>query len=214
MCVFLAVVCSVCNKNNKSDNLPCRMERRYSALKTCFTIDFFSLSLSREEEAEEEQSEEEVEEEAAEEEEEEDSEEEVENEDVCAQCREDGKLILCDVCPRSYHLHCARPPLKKVPKGKWMCQVCVGGGRAGKIQFGRPSGASKPKESSTKKGERKRESVCVTFLGICDFPEDTTFQFCWSNLFFHALVDYQKILFSKGVHFSNHPESYLMLLEV
>lgn len=89
-----------------------------------------------------------------EEEEEEDSEEEeeVENEDMCAECCEDGKLILCDVCPRSYHLHCARPPLKKVPKGKWMCQVCVGGGRAGKIQFGKPKTSSKSKESSAKKG--------------------------------------------------------------
>jgi hypothetical protein len=80
------------------------------------------------------------EEEAEKEERELDSEEEeVENEDVCAKCREDGKLILCDVCPRSYHMHCAKPALKKVPKGKWMCQVCVGGGRAGKIQFSRPT---------------------------------------------------------------------------
>ena len=62
---------------------------------------------------------------------------EVENEDMCAECHQDGTLIMCDVCPRSYHLHCTRPQLKKVPKGKWMCQVCVGGGRAGKIQFAR-----------------------------------------------------------------------------
>ena len=41
-------------------------------------------------------------------------EEEVENEEVCTACREDGKLILCDVCPRSYHMQCAKPPLKKV----------------------------------------------------------------------------------------------------
>ena len=103
----------------------------------------------------EQQSEEELMEEEEEGEEEEDSEEEeeVENEDMCAECCEDGKLILCDVCPRSYHLHCARPPLKKVPKGKWMCQVCVGGGRAGKIQFGKHKPSSKPKESSTKKGD-------------------------------------------------------------
>ena len=101
-------------------------------------------------------------EEEEEEEEAEDSEEEeeVENEDMCAECCEDGKLILCDVCPRSYHLHCARPPLKKVPKGKWMCQVCVGGGRAGKIQFGKPKTSSKSKESSAKKGG--------VFISVCD----------------------------------------------
>ena len=88
------------------------------------------------------------EEEAAEEDNEEASEVEEENEDVCTACREDGVLILCDVCPRSYHLHCAQPPLKKVPKGKWMCQVCVGGGRAGKIQLTKP----KLKQESSKKG--------------------------------------------------------------
>ena len=102
-----------------------------------------------------------------EEEEEEDSDdEEVENEDMCAECHEDGKLILCDVCPRSYHLHCARPPLKKVPKGKWMCQVCVGGGRAGKIQFGKPRPSSKPKESSLKKGDL-HWSFCMCVWSLC-----------------------------------------------
>lgn len=75
-----------------------------------------------------------------------DEDEEDENEDVCAECREDGKLILCDVCPRSYHLHCAHPPLKKVPRGKWMCQVCMGGGRAGKIQISMKSVKVKDKK--------------------------------------------------------------------
>ncbi|XP_076463791.1 bromodomain adjacent to zinc finger domain protein 1A-like [Babylonia areolata] len=86
------------------------------------------------------------------EEEVEDSEEEedVPNEDVCFKCHEDGILILCDVCPRSFHLHCAQPPLKKVPKGKWMCHVCVNGGRAGKAMVGKNKG--KDKQDSAKKG--------------------------------------------------------------
>ncbi|KAL8611016.1 hypothetical protein ACOMHN_042632 [Nucella lapillus] len=77
----------------------------------------------------------------------EDSEQEddIPNEDVCATCREDGVLILCDVCPRSFHLDCAQPPLKKVPKGKWMCHVCVDGGSLGKSK-------GKGKQGSAKKG--------------------------------------------------------------
>lgn len=106
------------------------------------------------EEASEEDEEEEAEESEEEKMMEDDDEEEEENEDICAECRQDGKLILCDVCPRSYHLHCARPPLKKVPRGKWMCQVCVGGNRAGKIQFGRPKASCSLKE--------KKESKLVT----------------------------------------------------
>ena len=118
---------------------------------------------SEEEEEMEAESEEEepMEEEEQEEEEEDSEEEEEENEDVCAECRQDGKLILCDVCPRSYHMHCARPALKKVPKGKWMCQVCVGGGRAGKIHFGRPKGA-KAKEPAGKKGNLHIFLVCIS----------------------------------------------------
>lgn len=107
-------------------------------------------------ETNEEEDEQQSEEDAVEEEEEDsDSEEEVENEDVCAECREDGKLILCDVCPRSYHMHCAKPPLKKVPKGKWMCQVCVGGGRAGKIQFSRPTKPTTIKLKETPTASKK-----------------------------------------------------------
>lgn len=35
-------------------------------------------------------------------------------EDVCVGCKTPGMLICCDCCPRAYHLHCAKPPLKKV----------------------------------------------------------------------------------------------------
>lgn len=56
----------------------------------------------------------------------EDEEEEDENDNLCVICRKDGMLICCDQCPLSYHLACARPPLKKVPRGKWVCQVCTG----------------------------------------------------------------------------------------
>ena len=34
--------------------------------------------------------------------------------DVCVACGIPGMLICCDCCPRAYHLHCAKPPLKKV----------------------------------------------------------------------------------------------------
>ncbi|XP_013069196.2 bromodomain adjacent to zinc finger domain protein 1A-like isoform X1 [Biomphalaria glabrata] len=56
-------------------------------------------------------------------------------EDVCVGCKTPGMLICCDCCPRAYHLHCAKPPLKKVPKGKWMCQICMGIERTGKIKI-------------------------------------------------------------------------------
>lgn len=33
-------------------------------------------------------------------------------------------LILCDKCDRGYHRRCLKPPLLKVPTGKWLCPRC------------------------------------------------------------------------------------------
>ncbi|CAL1546882.1 unnamed protein product [Lymnaea stagnalis] len=82
------------------------------------------------------------------------------DEDFCVGCKTPGMLICCDCCPRAYHLHCAKPPLKKVPKGKWMCQVCMGIDRTGKIKIGGGGrgGKIKGKGKSTEKlkGKERR----------------------------------------------------------
>lgn len=67
-------------------------------------------------------------------EDEESSEEELDS--LCAVCSKSGTLVCCDNCPLSYHLGCAKPVLKKVPKGKWLCQVCAGTDtKSGKIKM-------------------------------------------------------------------------------
>ena len=46
---------------------------------------------------------------------------------VCESCRGghyEDKIILCDRCDRGWHMFCLTPPLKKVPKGDWVCPVC------------------------------------------------------------------------------------------
>lgn len=46
---------------------------------------------------------------------------------VCESCRGghyEDKIILCDRCDRGWHLFCLTPPLRKVPKGNWVCPVC------------------------------------------------------------------------------------------
>lgn len=61
---------------------------------------------------------------------------EEENETLCAVCSKAGKLVSCDSCPLSYHFGCAKPQLKKIPKGKWLCQICAGTDtKAGKIKM-------------------------------------------------------------------------------
>ena len=40
-------------------------------------------------------------------------------------CGEGGNLLCCDGCVLVYHRECLNPPLKRVPKGKWLCPQCI-----------------------------------------------------------------------------------------
>lgn len=42
----------------------------------------------------------------------------------CVVCDIGGNLLCCDICPRTYHLECLDPPLKRTPPGKWLCPAC------------------------------------------------------------------------------------------
>eukprot|EP00850_Spirogloea_muscicola_P005371 SM000024S07833 [mRNA] locus=s24:859927:867669:+ [translate_table: standard] len=55
------------------------------------------------------------------------------NKERCSACRRyacptGSQLLLCDSCPRSYHLACLNPPLQSsddLPEGEWHCPKCV-----------------------------------------------------------------------------------------
>ena len=55
-----------------------------------------------------------------------DASESSEHADQCAVCSEGGELLCCDTCPLAYHIHCVYPPLRRIPRGNWACQVCTG----------------------------------------------------------------------------------------
>ena len=38
------------------------------------------------------------------------------HEEWCAVCDDGGDMILCDTCPKIYHLECHVPPLKEPPR--------------------------------------------------------------------------------------------------
>lgn len=42
----------------------------------------------------------------------------------CVVCDLGGNLLCCESCPRTYHLQCLNPPLKRIPTGKWECPSC------------------------------------------------------------------------------------------
>ncbi|XP_047948153.1 protein CHROMATIN REMODELING 4-like isoform X1 [Salvia hispanica] len=43
----------------------------------------------------------------------------------CVVCELGGKLLCCDSCPRTYHLECLDPALKRIPTGRWECPTCL-----------------------------------------------------------------------------------------
>jgi len=50
--------------------------------------------------------------------------EEAEHQEYCEVCQQGGEIILCDTCPRAYHLVCLDPELDEAPEGKWSCPHC------------------------------------------------------------------------------------------
>ncbi|KAK9879935.1 hypothetical protein WA026_008444 [Henosepilachna vigintioctopunctata] len=57
-------------------------------------------------------------------------EEPYEHQDYCEVCQQGGEIILCDTCPRAYHLVCLEPELEEAPEGKWSCPHCENEGPA------------------------------------------------------------------------------------
>ncbi|XP_031349384.1 chromodomain-helicase-DNA-binding protein Mi-2 homolog isoform X2 [Photinus pyralis] len=51
-------------------------------------------------------------------------EEQYEHQDYCEVCQQGGEIILCDTCPRAYHLVCLDPELEDTPEGRWSCPHC------------------------------------------------------------------------------------------
>jgi chromodomain-helicase-DNA-binding protein 4 len=51
-----------------------------------------------------------------------------EHQDYCEVCQQGGEIILCDTCPKAYHLVCLDPELEETPEGKWSCPTCEADG--------------------------------------------------------------------------------------
>lgn len=47
------------------------------------------------------------------------------NNNTCSICKDGGELIMCDKCPRSFHIECLKLDESELPEGKWFCPKCV-----------------------------------------------------------------------------------------
>jgi len=53
---------------------------------------------------------------------------ETNHQDFCEVCQQGGEIILCDTCPKAYHLVCLDPELEQAPEGDWSCPECTKNG--------------------------------------------------------------------------------------
>mgnify|MGYP006281264777 CR=1 FL=1 len=47
---------------------------------------------------------------------------------ACEECKlpdREAYMLLYDACGQGYHMSCLKPPLTRIPKGSWVCPVCV-----------------------------------------------------------------------------------------
>ena len=73
------------------------------------------------------------------------------NRELCSICRDGGNLLLCDNCPRSFHIECLKIKEENIPEGKWYCPMC-----APKIQKKLEKTQNMTKIPEDKEKQRKR----------------------------------------------------------
>ncbi|XP_043355980.1 chromodomain-helicase-DNA-binding protein 5 isoform X4 [Dermochelys coriacea] len=106
---------------------------------------------------------------------------ETDHQDYCEVCQQGGEIILCDTCPRAYHLVCLDPELEKAPEGKWSCPHCEKEG----IQW-----EPKEEEEEDEEGgeEEEEEDDHMEFCRVCkDGGELLCCDTCPSSYHLHCL---------------------------
>ncbi|KAM4749468.1 histone acetyltransferase KAT6A [Rhinophrynus dorsalis] len=110
---------------------------------------------------------------------------------TCSSCRDQGKnadnMLFCDSCDRGFHMECCEPPLTRMPKGMWICQICRPRKKGRKLlhkkaaqirrryanPVGRPKNRLKKQNQTTKapfgkgrgrpgRGRKRKLSTCTT----------------------------------------------------
>nr|XP_015813897.2 chromodomain-helicase-DNA-binding protein 5 isoform X1 [Nothobranchius furzeri] len=104
---------------------------------------------------------------------------ETDHQDYCEVCQQGGEIILCDTCPRAYHLVCLDPELEKAPEGKWSCPHCEKEG----IQW-----EAKDEEEEEEEAAGEEEDDHMEFCRVCkDGGELLCCDTCPSSYHIHCL---------------------------
>ncbi|XP_054620558.1 chromodomain-helicase-DNA-binding protein 4a isoform X2 [Dunckerocampus dactyliophorus] len=109
---------------------------------------------------------------------------ETDHQDYCEVCQQGGEIILCDTCPRAYHMVCLDPDMEKAPEGTWSCPHCEKEG----IQWEAREEASEGEEDNGDAGEMEEDDHHMEFCRVCkDGGELLCCDSCPSSYHIHCL---------------------------
>ncbi|KAM9824004.1 chromodomain-helicase-DNA-binding protein 4a [Neosynchiropus ocellatus] len=109
---------------------------------------------------------------------------ETDHQDYCEVCQQGGEIILCDTCPRAYHMVCLDPDMEKAPEGTWSCPHCEKEG----IQWEAREEQSEGEEDNGETGEMEEDDHHMEFCRVCkDGGELLCCDSCPSSYHIHCL---------------------------
>ncbi|XP_061822868.1 chromodomain-helicase-DNA-binding protein 4a isoform X2 [Nerophis lumbriciformis] len=109
---------------------------------------------------------------------------ETDHQDYCEVCQQGGEIILCDTCPRAYHMVCLDPDMEKAPEGTWSCPHCEKEG----IQWEAREEPSEGEEDIGDAGEMEEDDHHMEFCRVCkDGGELLCCDSCPSSYHIHCL---------------------------
>uniref|UniRef100_A0A8B9VPB4 Chromodomain helicase DNA binding protein 3 n=1 Tax=Anas zonorhyncha TaxID=75864 RepID=A0A8B9VPB4_9AVES len=106
------------------------------------------------------------------------------HQDYCEVCQQGGEIILCDTCPRAYHLVCLDPELDRAPEGRWSCPHCEKEG----VQWEAKEEEEEYEEELEEEGEKEEEDDHMEYCRVCkDGGELLCCDACISSYHIHCL---------------------------
>ncbi|XP_031440481.1 chromodomain-helicase-DNA-binding protein 5 isoform X2 [Clupea harengus] len=116
---------------------------------------------------------------------------ETDHQDYCEVCQQGGEIILCDTCPRAFHLVCLEPELEKAPAGKWSCPHCEKEGiqwEAKEEDFEEFEEEAEEPPETVAAGEEEEDDDHMEFCRVCkDGGELLCCDSCTSSYHIHCL---------------------------
>ncbi|XP_074930248.1 LOW QUALITY PROTEIN: chromodomain-helicase-DNA-binding protein 4 [Cottoperca gobio] len=113
---------------------------------------------------------------------------ETDHQDYCEVCQQGGEIILCDTCPRAYHMVCLDPDMEKAPEGKWSCPHCEKEGIQWEARDELSEAEGEEEEDRRDEGVEEEDDHHIEFCRVCkDGGELLCCDTCPSSYHIHCL---------------------------